>query len=126
MKVKRTLAGVVSATLLMLAAPGARADDKETIIIIAAVCGVALVGTGALAGGLAAWENGAADDVRDAAGRFRAQPSQANAREVQAARVKWQEAHDFNSTDDTYTVLVGTTGLLAGSMCLGIAVGLAE
>lgn len=110
----------------MLASPAANAGDEEELIAIAAVCGVALAGTAGVAGGLAAWENGAAADVRKAAGKFRAAPSQAAARDVEAARAKWQEAHDFNSTDDSYNLIVGTTGLLAGSLCLGVALGMME
>ena len=123
---KRLIAFIASATLLMLAAPAARASDEEELIAIAAVCGLALVATGGVAGGLAAWENGAASDVRKAAGKFRASPSQSTAREVESARANWQEAHDFNSADDSYTLIVGTTGLLAGSLCLGVAVGMME
>lgn len=53
-------------------------------------------------------------------------PSQATARNVSVARGKWQVAHTFNSEDDKYVWLVGLTGLLGGSMCLGVGAGMLE
>jgi hypothetical protein len=106
-------------------APPARAGDDD-IIIALAICGVAALGTVGVAGGLAHWENGAANDVRKASNNYRGAPSQASARNVSAARVKWQEAHDFNSEDDTYAWLVGLTGFLGGTMCLGVGAGMLE
>jgi len=105
------------ATLLW--APPASAGDEEGIIIVSALCVVGIAGTAAVAGGLAFSENNAGKEARLAANAYRLTPTQANARAAAAARERWQEAHDFNSNDDTYALLVGVTGLIGGSICLG-------
>ncbi len=110
---------------MALLAPPAQAGDDE-IIVALAICGVSALATAGVAGGLAHWENGAANDVKKATNNYRSAPSQATARNVSVARGKWQEAHTFNSEDDKYVWLVGLTGLLGGSMCLGVGAGMLE
>lgn len=122
----RPLIPALAACAVFAAAAPARASDKEELIIAGAICGVAVLATVGVAGGLATWENGAASDTKRAANTYRAVPSQANARAVAAARGKWAEAHDFNSTDDKYLWLVGLTGLVGGSMCLGVGSAMLE
>jgi hypothetical protein len=109
-----------------ISSSSARAGDEEGLIIVAGVCGVSILATGAVAGGLSGWENGAAKDVRTASNAYRAVPTQQNARRIAEARGKWEEAHEFNSTDDAYAWIVGGTGFLAGSMCFGALMAMVE
>jgi hypothetical protein len=120
-RVVASLSALLSVSLAAAAlwAKPASADDGEGIIIVSALCIVGAAGTAAVAGGLAFSENSAGRDARLAANAFRLEPTQTNARAASAARERWQEAHDFNSGDDTYTLLVGVTGLIGASMCLG-------
>jgi hypothetical protein len=115
----RRLCAALAVLVLGVSSTPAHAGDSEGLIIVAGVCGLGLLATGAVAGGLSGWENGAAKDVRTAGNAYRAVPTVANARRVADARQKWQDAHDFNSNDDAFAWIVGGTGFLAGTMCFG-------
>jgi hypothetical protein len=112
--------------LLGLTATPVRAGNNDVLGFAVIACGLGLLTTGALAGGLAAWENGAAQDVRKAGNAYRAVPTVANARRIAEARSKWEDAHEFNSTDDRYAWIVGGAGVVSGTICLGILAAAAE
>lgn len=125
MRASLRLSAAVALVALCTSSAPARADD-DGLIVVAVLCGLGIVATGAVAGGLSGWENGAAKDVRQASNSYRAVPTVANARRVADARSAWQDAHDFNSTDDAYAWIAGGTGFLAGTMCLGGLAAMAE
>ena len=107
----------VIALSLVFTGPAKAGDDE--LIFVGIMCGAGVLVTGLLAGGLSFWENGAAKDARTAANRYRIEPSNGSARAVASARSRWQEAHEFNNEDDKFFWLVGLTGALGASMCLG-------
>lgn len=59
---------------MALLAPPAQAGDDE-IIVALAICGVSALTTAGVAGGLAHWENGAANDVKKATNNYRSAPA---------------------------------------------------
>ncbi len=103
----------------VLAAGPAQASGDEEIIIVGAVCGVSILATGLVAGGLALNESIPAGNARAAGNRFRANPTAANATAVRDARDSWRSAYELNNDGDFYGWATGLTGLIGLSACLG-------